>query len=275
MIGIKPARFLFAPAIVMAAACAQIAGLDDPGDVPAAAPTATANTTDAPSADDRSANATDGSDSGTPDVANPGPCPNAIFCESFDDDAGLPAWTKTETGSGVSSLVTNPFVSAPRSLRATNAGTGTAQLSRIVPVDIGITCEMSVRLTAWSGEGYYFELSLDPANKGGYDDWHILLGKKNGEANYYAWTNAQSQFQDDYAGFNPPATNTWLRVAIDARLRGGTTGIVVRVDGAEVASRSAPQMPTSKTFLLSIGLGTDQSSTADDVYVDDVICKAL
>jgi hypothetical protein len=264
---------VLASTLGLSVACASIAGLEEPADVPPGLPEAATVTDAPPPAPDGGGGAI--AETGTPDAAPDGPCPNAIFCESFDDDAGVPAWTKTDSGTAVWSLVENPVVSPPRALRVTNAGTGEAVLSRVVPLDNGITCEMSVRFTAWTGEGYFFELALDPANKAGFDYWYIQLGKQASDAIYFSWSQEQSQYQEDFASWSPPASNTWVRVAVDVRLRGGTTGVVVRFDGKEVVSRSAPPVPSSKTYLLSVGLSMDKSSTADDVFIDDVICRAL
>jgi hypothetical protein len=266
-------RFALASVTALACACAQIAGLGDPTELAGAAIDATTGgDTSSPVVD--AGGVPDSPADAALDVTADGACANAIFCEDFDDDAGIAEWTRQDSGSGNVQLVTNPVASPPRAMRAVNSGTGEAQLARIVPIGDGISCEMSVRVSSWSGEGYFFELGLDPVNKGGFDWWWIDVGKAGGEALLleYSWNGSSDT--NSSATWTAPLDNTWVRVRVDVRLRNGAPGVRVLFDGVEKAQRNLV-VPSSTTYLLASGIGLDKSSTADDFVIDDVICRAL
>lgn len=266
--------FVLASAVASAFACAQIAGLDDPGDFVAPPDAASAV---GPSPD---ANGVVGVEGGvtidaSPDVqTDAGACANAIFCEDFDTDASVAQWARQDGGTGVLSLVGDPVRSPPRALRAANTGTGNAQLARIVPITNAMTCEMSVRVAAWTGEAYFFELGLDPSDKGGFSYWWIDIGKQAGQALLLEYSYDGNNTTNSTAYWDAPPANTWVRVTVELRLRGGPPSVRVLFDGKETTLRNIV-VPASTTYRLAIGVGTDKNGTADEVVIDDVVCRAL
>lgn len=266
-------RLIVVSAVALVAACAQIVGLDDPDELAGAALDAstaaeTATATDGGGVVEAGGGGADVAVDAAPD----GSCANAIFCEDFDTDASVATWKRQDSGTGTVTLVGSPVRSPPRAMRAANTGTGNAQLARIVPITNKMTCEMSVRVAAWTGEGYFFELGLDPANKGGFSYWWIDIGKQAGQGLLLEYSYDGTNSTNTTAYWDAPPANTWVRVTIEVRLRGGAPAVRVLFDGKETTVRNIV-VPASTTYLLAIGLGTDKNATADEIVIDDVVCR--
>jgi hypothetical protein len=219
----------------------------------------------------------DGSADVVVDVAPDGPLtfcqmlsPAPTFCADFDGPAQTdPAaeWTSSIVGAGSTlTLVQNPFLSSPRSLRAQTTAGNESSVVRSFSMTTTISIEFEVRFAALPADGTALSpFMLTPPTFPGFDLYWFV------DAN-----NAYFQeYGDDLSPSQPqPSTTAFHKVLLSVTTNGTSSTIDASVDGTAYWTNHVMKYPWPMMTTATLHVGAARAyATNNDVFIDNVVVK--